>query len=243
MAFCFDNAEYAAALARKLASSLGDKGLPTEAALARLYVVSDVLSNCAGDHAKRRGAAQYVASFGNLLPEAFETAGREWFRRILDFAERNQTEDRVRCVLAALRSTGAFPPNFTRGLEALLFAPVIEDASEMPDTGADELLRAKLSRWFSVANQARLPYACRLRGLSSKALPTAACRARLVHFERYWHIPGVSLPEDPDLFGGAGDWPSFAPLAAAEAAEDSDADSCDGERLSWAELAELGLSP
>mmetsp|Transcript_23332 Transcript_23332/g.48570 ORF Transcript_23332/g.48570 Transcript_23332/m.48570 type:complete len:499 (-) Transcript_23332:81-1577(-) len=231
MVFCFDNASYAAPLARRLTVSLGEKGLGTEAALSRLYAISDVVNNCIG---KRPGASQFLASFENLLPEAFEQLGREWFRRIEDLEERGRAESRIRCVLFSWQRASVFPPLFTRGLEALLFAPVLEDAACMPDAGTDELLQAKLNRWFSVANQARLPYACRLRGLSGKALPTAACRARLCHFERYWHIPGVALPEDPDLFGE-----ESSTAAAAPAAEADDVDSIDGEPLSEAELAEL----
>merc|ERR1740121_1713289 len=63
-------------------------------------------------------------------------------------------------------------------------------------------LRPKLARWFSAAVQARLPYACCRRGLGGRSLPTAQCRARLCHFERYWHMPGVDLlEEDADLLG------------------------------------------
>merc|ERR1740123_1881095 len=42
--------------------------------------------------------------------------------------------------------------------------------------------------WFSGLNQAQLPSACQQRGLAGKALSMATCRARLCHFERYWHF-------------------------------------------------------
>lgn len=199
MVFCLDNAQHAALLARRLTASMGEKELSVDAALARLFVISDVLNN---SKRGKPGAARYLSSLQDLLPEAFEQFGREWFRRIENPIERIRAERRVKEVLSTWQSVSAFPRLFVNGLEALFFAPVLEDANIVPSSEPDDLLRRKLTRWFSAADQVRLPSACRLRGLAGKALSTAACRARLCHFERYWHRPGISvLEEEEDLFG------------------------------------------
>merc|ERR1712196_222857 len=45
MVFCLDNAKHAAPLARRLACSLGEKGLSTNVAITRLFIINDVLLN------------------------------------------------------------------------------------------------------------------------------------------------------------------------------------------------------
>merc|ERR1711957_342510 len=107
----------------------------------------------------------------------------------------------VRSILAVWREISVFPALFANGLEALLSAPVNEDANTNASSEPDGRLRAKLMRWFSAADQVRLPSACRIRGLGGKSLSTAACMARLCHFDRFWHRPGVELPKETDLFG------------------------------------------
>jgi len=246
MAFCLDNAEYAAPLARRLATALNEPGLKTHSVIARLYLISDVLVNSSSS---KQGASKYLTSFQDLLPEAFEQMGREWFRRLESLLERSNVEQKVRGVLAAWRGSDAMPPLFTRGLEALVFAAPAPEVSS-PDDEPDVVLRRKLARWFSAADQARLPYACRLRGLAGRALATAACRARLCHYERYWHRPGVEMPGDgdEDLFGdarhaapiGSGDAQHRdLPEASSGVDTDDDEGSLNGEPLTHEEIAAL----
>eukprot|EP00913_Durusdinium_trenchii_P014582 g13681.t1 len=46
----------------------------------------------------------------------------------------------------------------------------------------------KLLRWFSGLNQGSLPYECQMRGLAGPRQVASICRARLCHFERFWHL-------------------------------------------------------
>lgn len=203
MIFCMQHAgSHAAALARRLAASLSESGLSTDSVIARFYVINDVLHNTS---CRRKGASQFGQSFQELLPEACEQAGRVWLRRIEGHVARIRGESKIRRVLAAWEDWSVFPPLFTKGLEALLFSPVKETTADEAETESDQTLRKKLQRWFEASDQARLPYACRLRGLSGKFLSTAACRARLCHFERYWHRPGLEVVEaNEDPFSGTG---------------------------------------
>eukprot|EP00933_Yihiella_yeosuensis_P014540 TRINITY_DN13002_c2_g5_i1.p1 TRINITY_DN13002_c2_g5~~TRINITY_DN13002_c2_g5_i1.p1 ORF type:complete len:536 (-),score=114.52 TRINITY_DN13002_c2_g5_i1:78-1655(-) len=203
MVFCISRAEkHAALISRRLTASLGENGLTSEAALARLYLVSDVLYN---SNSGRPGASQFRTSFQDRLPDSCEQLGRAWLRRVESHLERVRVEGAVKKVLQTWDDWNVFPSLFTKGLEALLFSPVLVTSQESAETEFDQTLKRRLLRWFSAADQARLPYAARLRGLSGKAVPTAACRARLCHFERYWHRPGIEMPEpDEDPFGGGG---------------------------------------
>eukprot|EP00928_Gymnodinium_smaydae_P037444 TRINITY_DN25992_c0_g3_i1.p1 TRINITY_DN25992_c0_g3~~TRINITY_DN25992_c0_g3_i1.p1 ORF type:complete len:786 (+),score=205.09 TRINITY_DN25992_c0_g3_i1:314-2359(+) len=199
MAFCLEHAvTHAATIARSLIRAVEEPGLRTEGALARLFLVSDVLynSNCGA-----KGASRYSTSFQELLPDACERLGRQWLQRLeRGRLEQTRAESSVRKALAAWQDWGVFPELFVRGLEALLFQPVPDDASTSPgDEDADEVLKQKLATWRSAADAARLPYAARLRGLSGSALPTALCRARLCHYERYWHRPGEDAEEQLPL--------------------------------------------
>jgi len=95
----------------------------------------------------------------------------------------------VQKVLKALEACRAYPPIYVKGLESLVFAHVgfitAKDAGNEPDEG----LRQKILRWFSGMSQSELPYACQQRGLAGKVLTsTKLCRARVCHFERYWHL-------------------------------------------------------
>eukprot|EP00927_Polykrikos_kofoidii_P028442 TRINITY_DN24830_c0_g1_i1.p1 TRINITY_DN24830_c0_g1~~TRINITY_DN24830_c0_g1_i1.p1 ORF type:complete len:839 (-),score=181.53 TRINITY_DN24830_c0_g1_i1:272-2713(-) len=212
MAFCLEHAaQYAGQLARGLIRAVEEPGLRTDAALARLFVVSDVLYN---SHSGGRGVIRYRASFQELLPDACERLGRQWFQRLeRGRSEQSRAEASVRKVFAAWQEWDVFPPLFVRGLNALLFAPVADGVGADDEDEAvrqrangnktvacwngdeDAALRRKLSVWRSAEDAARLPYAARLRGLSGSALPTAACRARLCHYERYWHRPGCEDDE------------------------------------------------
>ncbi|CAE8612789.1 unnamed protein product [Polarella glacialis] len=200
MVYCIDRAEkYAALLARRLASAMGEASPNT---LARLYLVSDVLHNA---NSGRPGATLFRESLQELLPESCEQLGRVWLRRVEGLVERARMESAVRRVLKTWDDWAVFPALFTKGLEALLFSPVLIMSQEVAAREPDRALRNKLQRWFSATDQGRLPYASRLRGLSGKAVPTTVCRARLCHFERYWHRPGIQMPEpDEDPFGGGG---------------------------------------
>lgn len=226
MVFCIDHAQQAAVLTRRLTACLAEQGLTTSMALARLYVICDVLSNAS---CQKQGVGQYRTSFQDLLPDACEQMGRLWFSRIADQSERGHAERQVRAVLKAWQELDAFPPLFALGLECLFFKPIL-DAEVAAALETEERLRQRLQRWFLAADQARLPYACRLRGLAGRALPTAQCRARLCHFERYWR--GVDLPEVDQEWarevnaGGGG-----------QVDGEDETDSIDGEAVTEVEFA------
>eukprot|EP00927_Polykrikos_kofoidii_P030161 TRINITY_DN26002_c0_g1_i1.p2 TRINITY_DN26002_c0_g1~~TRINITY_DN26002_c0_g1_i1.p2 ORF type:complete len:485 (+),score=75.39 TRINITY_DN26002_c0_g1_i1:109-1563(+) len=190
MVYCMEHAkEHAAPLARRLAASLGKVGLSTKAALARLFVVSDVLHNAASKRAQN--ASQFHTIFQELFPETFEKLGRLWLRKLENQVDRDRCEEAVRGVLKAWERRLFFSPAYIKGLECLLFAPMYDISAKEAANEPDERLRQKLSRWFSGMSQAELPYACQQRGLAGRALPTMICRIRLCHFERYWHLtPG-----------------------------------------------------
>merc|ERR1712151_891289 len=165
--------------------------------MGRLYLVSDVLYNSG---AVAKGAARYRTSFQELLPDAFEKLGRQWFRRLTQGRpEYIKAESVGRRVLAAWKEWDIFPPLFLQGLESLLFAPVLEATS--PEDERDSTLRSRLARWCNAADAARLPYAARLRGLAGSASATSVCRARLCHYERYWYRPGMKDVEEDDPWG------------------------------------------
>eukprot|EP00401_Gymnodinium_catenatum_P006777 CAMPEP_0117511688 /NCGR_PEP_ID=MMETSP0784-20121206/28638_1 /TAXON_ID=39447 /ORGANISM="" /LENGTH=548 /DNA_ID=CAMNT_0005307371 /DNA_START=80 /DNA_END=1723 /DNA_ORIENTATION=+ len=186
MVYCMENApHHAEALATRLAASLGKAGLTTNAILARLFVVSDVLHNSGS---KRQGASQYRVSLQELLPEVFENLGRVWLRKLEKQADRVRSEGAIRQVLKAWERWRAFPLLYTRGLECLIFMQISDITAREAGNEPDERLRQKVTRWFSGMTQAELPYACQQRGLAGKELPTVLCRARLCHFERYWHL-------------------------------------------------------
>lgn len=221
--------QQAAPLARGLIRSLEEAELHTEIVIARLFLISDVLHNSG---TCTHGAARYRTSFQELLPDAFERLGRQWFRRLKQGQrEHVRAEAVVRRVLATWKGWDLFTPLFTQGLEALLFAPVLDAGA--PDAERDEALRLKLTRWCLTANAARLPYAARLRGLSGSALATTSCRARLCHFDRYWYRPGfVAVDFDDDPWG---DSLRPAPTVSAQVALASlsgDADDIDGDPVS-----------
>jgi len=192
MVYCMEHAsQHAAVLAQRLAKALGKPGLSSKAYTARLFLASDVLHNSRGSS---EGASQFGACLQELLPEACEKLGRLWLRKIQGAEERAAAEDAVRQVLGAWQEWSVFPLLFTRGLESLLFAQVFEITAKEAAGEPDELLRPMLTQWFAGMNQAQLPHACQQRGLAGKAMQTATCRARLCHFERYWHLqPGAKV--------------------------------------------------
>jgi len=216
MAFCMEHStQYGTLLAQRLARALGKPGLSVKAHIARLFLVSDVLHN-----SKDGGDKQTLAAgIQEALPEACEKMGRTWLRRIETQEERDTAENSVRQVLQAWQDWAVFPPLFVRGLESLLLAQVYETSAKEAGAEPDEKLRRKMLHWFSGLNQAQLPHACQQRGLSGKvhgvegvprlALSMATCRARLCHFERYWHCQRSSpvhlngLVAAPHLNGAA----------------------------------------
>ncbi|CAK9035519.1 U2 snRNP-associated SURP motif-containing protein (140 kDa Ser/Arg-rich domain protein) (U2-associated protein SR140) [Durusdinium trenchii] len=105
MAFCMDRAEsHAALLSRRMCSALSEP-LPSVEALARFYLVNDVLHNAASE---KPGAQQFRESFQDLLPEACEGFGRQWLRR-LELPLREPMERRVRSVLHGWETWSIFP--------------------------------------------------------------------------------------------------------------------------------------
>jgi len=187
MVYCMEHeAQHATPMTRRLLVALAEPGLSTEAVLARLFVISDVLHN--SGCRRGNGGAKFGANLQDLLPEAFEKLGRLWLGNIEGVVERVRGEETVCNLLKIWEDWSIFPTTFAKGLEALLMAPIVDTSAKDAANEPDALLRQKLMQWFSGVNQAQLPYACRMRGLAGKSLSTVACRVRLCHFERYWHL-------------------------------------------------------
>merc|ERR1712070_953714 len=111
-------------------------------------------------------------------------------------SEQKHAERVVQTMFEAWNKWDVFPPLFTRGLQALFFSPVPESISLEGEM--DQGLAQKLAKWCSPAHAAKLPYTARLRGLSGSSLSTSDCRARLCHYEQYWHVPGEEPMELDD---------------------------------------------
>lgn len=192
MVYCLDNAaDYAEVLAKRLVLAFSRPKVATEKTMARLFVISDVLSNCRGN---RQGSFQFRKGFQELLPEACEKLGRLWVLQTESADDWVRREEAVGRVFKAWEGWRVFPVLFVKGLTALLFAPVAEISAREASVEADEILRQKLARWFSGLEQSSLPHESQLRGLAGKGLAPSSCRARLCHFERYWHLqPGVPV--------------------------------------------------
>lgn len=192
MAFCLDHAgQHADALVRRLMVGLARRGIGTDAVISRLFVVSDVLHNVAKVGAGK-DLTQLRSGLQEQLPETFEKLGRLWLQQLENSEEWARGEATVKKVLKAWDEWRVFPPLYTKGLSCLLFSPVWEISAKEAGQETDERLKQKLVRWFSGLNQAQLPYECQLRGLGGKGMQTSVCRARLCHFERFWHLqPGM----------------------------------------------------
>ncbi|CAK9035791.1 U2 snRNP-associated SURP motif-containing protein (140 kDa Ser/Arg-rich domain protein) (U2-associated protein SR140) [Durusdinium trenchii] len=220
MAFCMDRAEsHAALLSRRMCSALSEP-LPSVEALARFYLVNDVLHNAASE---KPGAQQFRESFQDLLPEACEGFGRQWLRR-LELPLREPMERRVRSVLHGWETWSIFPRLYIKGLEALLFSPV----TTRLDTGCeDAALERKLQRWRLPGDPTQLPCAARRRGLAGKAQKAEVLQlvvARCV-VQGCVTLSGIGIdralrsqipsPKRPRPFFAArqGHWPSRSALA------------------------------
>lgn len=184
MVFCLEHAfptPRGTALAKALVRSLHVPELESEAIIARLFLVSDVLSNA---RAHIQGASRYRMVFEEYLPDAFEFLGRQWLRGAeTDKLSRARAEAVLKKMFNAWRNWDAFPTVFIGGLEALLLGPAPEDASEC----VNDILRQKLTEWCEPTKAADLPMAARRRGLCGKDHPVTSCRQRLCVYERYWH--------------------------------------------------------
>jgi len=218
MGYCLDHGEeHAVAVARRLTQAFGKPKVVCALSVARLFVISDVLHNCRNGRAL--GAQQFRESFQELLPEACERLGKHWLLQTDAVEEWAGREKVVSQVFRAWDAWRVFPPLFTKGLTSLLFALVQDISFKEASIEPDELLRAKLVRWFSGIEQTNLPGECRARGLAGKSTPSNVCRARLCHFERYWHWQPGALVRLTGLKGAAHlngqpgrleefDWPS-----------------------------------
>lgn len=184
MVFCLEHAfptPRGTALAKALVRSLHVPELESEAIIARLFLVSDVLSNA---RAHVQGASRYRMVCEESLPDAFEFLGRSWLRGAeIDRLSRARAEAALKKMFNAWRNWDVFSTVFIGGLEALLLGPAPEDASEC----VNDILRQKLVEWCEPSIAADLPMAARRRGLCGKDHPVAACRQRLCVYERYWH--------------------------------------------------------
>merc|ERR1712187_761646 len=84
-----------------------------------------------------KGALRYRTSFQELLPDAFEKLGRQWLQRLENGRlEQSRAQACIKNTLGAWTEWGVFPPRFVKGLEALLFAPVVDDVGGA-STGTD----------------------------------------------------------------------------------------------------------
>ena len=226
-------AQHSAALARGLVRALNEPDLRSDALLARFYLVSDVLYN---SRSEAPGAGRFRTSFQELLPDAFKSLGHAVLRSDrFGKLERSRVEVAFRGVLAVWQEWEIFAPLFPKGLEALVFARMaVEEVSAKPEKTSGAALKPKLARWCTAKNAARLPYAARVRGLSGSALATAQCRARLCHFERYWHALG-----DEDLQKLDAD---FLPPQLADEDEDMDGDSLSDGDLDFENVEVMSLA-
>eukprot|EP00435_Cladocopium_sp_Y103_P051604 s472_g16.t1 len=168
------------------------RSITSSSVITRLFLVNDILHNAAkADGADGERSTGSPASFRRLfqenLPETFEKLGRLWLRK-LDADEAQGVEATVRQILQVWNGWQIFPPLFTKGLICLLVSAVPEISAKEANAESDEQLKQKLSRWFSGLNQGSLPYECQMRGLAGKSLTPSGCRARLCHFERFWHL-------------------------------------------------------
>lgn len=188
MTFCLENASpalRAAALAKALIRSFHVPELESEAIVARLYLVSDVLLNA---RPGVKGSGTFRTVFEESLPDACEYLGSHWLRH--PDCDRARAETIVKRTFDAWRDWDVFPAVYVNGLEALMLGPAPDEVPE----SVDNVLRQKLAEWCSEGNAADLPMAARRRGLSGKSLQVAACRQRLCIYERYWH--SVNLEKD-----------------------------------------------
>lgn len=97
------------------ASAVQSQPPPAPVQVARLYLISDILSNAST--ASIRGASQYRSHFQTLLPDIFECVGRS-YRSIGGRITREAMRDRVTKVLAVWERQSIFPPLFLSGLES-----------------------------------------------------------------------------------------------------------------------------
>jgi len=184
MAHCLDNAAESEAISRRLLSV--PRSITSSSVITRLFLVNDILHNAAKADADG-GTASFRRLFQENLPETFEKLGRLWLQK-LDADEAQGVEATVRQILQVWNGWQIFPPLFTKGLMCLLVSAVPEISAKEANAESDEQLKQKLSRWFSGLNQGSLPYECQMRGLAGKSLTPSGCRARLCHFERFWHL-------------------------------------------------------
>jgi len=220
MLFCLEHAaEHAVPLGRVLVRSLEVPELESEAIIARVFLISDVLFNT---RSLAKGAARYRATFEEMLPDVCEFLGRTWMRsserRRL---ERARAEIVMRSVFDAWRTWDVFSAVFVNGLEALLWGPSPDDS---PDA-IDAVLERKIAGWCSEASASEIPIAAKRRGLAGPSLPFSACRQRLIIFERYWHAQALDV--DQEMLDAA--------MGATDAAA-ADIDDIDGESLSDGDL-------
>lgn len=195
MAYCMDNAaENAAPLAQRLIDRLLTPEMSIKTTSAVLFTISDVLYNARGGDVE---SSNFRVRFEELLPEACEMLGRRWSQRIRNSEDWVCVDGTVSRIFGAWADWKVFPVLFTRGLQSLLFPSVPEGHKLREDLfQPDAKLTEKLSRWTSCTETVDWAHECRLRGLMGKEsrVDISTSRARLCHFERYWHVrPGTTV--------------------------------------------------
>lgn len=185
MVYCLDNAQECEHLVKRLLS-VPRSVTSASQRLARLFAVSDILHNSA--MAPTAPASAFRRLLQEQLPETFEKLGRLWLHKLEPGTAAGAVQATLRQLLQVWAEWLIFPPHFTRGLTCLLFSPVPEISAKEAKAELDEVLQEKLLRWFSGLNQGSLPYECQMRGLAGPRQVASICRARLCHFERFWHL-------------------------------------------------------
>jgi len=122
MVFCLEHAaSHAAPLARGIIRAIEEPKLRSEGALARLFLISDILYN---SNSSAKGASRYRATFQELLPDACERLGRQWLQRLeRGRLEQTRAESNVRRALSAWQDWGVFPPAFRSRLGGVAIRP------------------------------------------------------------------------------------------------------------------------
>lgn len=101
-----------------LTESLREPGAPPPLLVARLYIIADVLHNCATPGIKN--ASTYRNALQVLLPDAFEALGAA-FGAMNGRLHRENMRSRVMRVLSAWTVAAVFPQAYLSGLTATFF--------------------------------------------------------------------------------------------------------------------------
>lgn len=169
MVFALTHAHAAGEVSTLLGRSFTDDTggtVPPPAAVARLYVISDIVANAA---ASVPFAASYRSHLQAQLPDVFEQLGR--CLRAAAATGRltaGRLEDRCLRVLRAWAAADAYPPLFLTGLEATLLRPAGALGAAEHDAGGPAEGDAGGDGGLDASELAKQ---CRLAGVSTRGTP------------------------------------------------------------------------